>query len=195
MFAAVLDTCVLWPSLQRDFFLSLAIEGVYRPVWSERILEELEYGKTRALINEGATPDAAAAYMQWLTHQMASHFPDALAGGWEPLEGSFGLPDVNDEHVVATAVVSMAGVIVTNNLKHFPVHRLPPNIEIQEPAEFAENQVDVNVVAAMRAVSAIAGRSGLRGPGMTEDDVLNALERRYQMAAAADIIRSARSAV
>ena len=194
MFAAVLDTCALWPNLQRDFLLSLAIEGVYRPVWSERILEELEYGKTEELIRKGTKPERAGEYMQWLKHEMASHFPDALAIGWEPLEGSFGLPDLADEHVVAAAVVSMAGVIVTNNHKHFPVVSLPPSVEIQSPAEFAENQVGLNVPAATRAVSAIAGRSGLRGPVMTEDDVLEALERRYQMSAAVNLIRSARGA-
>ena len=105
------------------------------------------------------------------------------------------MPDLNDEHVVAAAVVSMAGVIVTNNRKHFPPVLLPPSVEIQSPAEFAENQVDVNVAAATRAVSAIAGRSGVQGPALSEDDVLAALDRRYQMTAAVDLIRAARGAV
>jgi hypothetical protein len=126
VFTALLDTCVLWPSLQRDFLLSLAVEGIYRPVWSSAILEELEDSETAKWITRGEEEGEAARRAHHLIEQMRGAFDDAEVEGWEGLEGTYGLPDPDDEHVVAAAVVAGAGAIVTHNVKHFPQASCPP---------------------------------------------------------------------
>lgn len=89
MFSALLDTSVLWPSLQRDFLLSLAAEGLYRPLWSTAILAELEFHEARKLVNRGDDPTEAATRSQHLVTAMSTAFDDALVENWEPLNGSF----------------------------------------------------------------------------------------------------------
>jgi hypothetical protein len=136
---ALLGTCVLWPSLQRDFLLSTAFEGRYRPVWSSRILEELEYEEARKLVKQSGLDsqagvgwvvtsphsDVAAELAARLITTMRSEFEDAEVPGWEPLVGTYGLPDPDDEHVLASAVIAGAGTLVTSNLSDSPGTRCP----------------------------------------------------------------------
>src|SRR3954454_21133497 len=85
VFTALLDTSVLWPSLQRNFLLSLAIEGLYRPAWSSAILEELEFHEAKKLVDRGTPPSDADQRARRLIEQMQTSFDDAEVAGWEPL--------------------------------------------------------------------------------------------------------------
>lgn len=181
MFAAVLDTCVLWPSLQRDFLLSLTAEGVYRPIWSDRILEELQYEEARKLEARGAGAGEARNRAAALIGQMNTAFDDSCIAGWERLDGTYGLPDRHDEHVLAVAEFAGAGAIVTLNTKDFPLDVLPSTVGIQTPREFALNTVEVSPTAAAVAVRTLAQRSGRRGRKRSSNDILDALDRIYSM--------------
>lgn len=189
MFAALLDTCVLWPSLQRDFLLSLAAEGLYRPAWSSAILDELEYEEAAKWVARGEDRVAATSRASRLVSHMRTAFADAETSGWEALDGTYGLPDTDDEHVVAAAFAAGAGVIVTHNLKDFPVDKLPRGIEALAPNQFAENTVALSPGSAWAAVEAIAERSGKHGPSLTAFAILELLESRYGMHNAVGLLR------
>jgi predicted nucleic acid-binding protein len=189
VFTALLDTCVLWPSLQRDFLLSLAVEGMYRPVWSDAILEELEFHEARKLVKRGTDPDRAAEFARLLVEQMQVAFDDALVEGREGLDMTYGLPDPDDEHVVAAAVVGGAGVIVTHNVKDFPLDRLPGHLEVLRPPEFLLNTVALDPHRGLRAVAEIAKRSGRRGPALTVPAILDLLVQRYELTDAVEVLR------
>jgi len=189
VFVALLDTCTLWPSLRRDFLLSMAVEGLYRPTWSEVILEELEYCEAKKLVDRGTTAPDAEVQARHLIDQMRTHFAGALVTGWEPLEGTFGLPDPDDEHVVAAAVLASAGAIVTDNLKDFPTTNIPTGVEVLRPAQFAFNTVAVDPGLAADAVREISRRSGRHGPALTPPQILTDLDTRYGMHDATALLR------
>jgi predicted nucleic acid-binding protein len=189
VFTALLDTCVLWPSLQRDFLLSLAVEGMYRPTWSSAILDELEHEERVKWIRRGETDSEAAGRARRLIKQMRHSFDDAEVKGWEGLEGTYDLPDPNDEHLVAAAVVANAGAIVTHNTKDLPRNRMPAGLQVLTPQEFTMNTVSLDPVRAWAAIASLVRRSGRIGPSLTEADVLARLADRYKMTAAVEILR------
>jgi predicted nucleic acid-binding protein len=124
-FTVVLDACVLVPVTAADTLLRLAEREMYRPVWSERILDEAK--RTIARLH----PELSAEQIEYRFGCMAKAFQDASVSGWESLEGSIVLPDENDRHVVACALVAGADAIVTNNVRDFPDKALAPlSIEV-----------------------------------------------------------------
>jgi len=191
VFAAVLDTCVLWPSLQRDFLLSLAVQGLYRPLWSSAILEELEFHEEHKLITRGSEPKDAANAAHRLVVTMGTAFDDAIVQGWEPLEGTYGLPDPDDEHVVAAAVMGNAGAIVTDNLRDFPTDLVPSHIQVISAKEFAADTVDVDPERALLAVEQMVQRRS--NPPISLDETLDLLVARYSFHDAAELLEATRS--
>lgn len=114
-YSAVLDACVLVPMSLCDLLLRLAEEpATYRPLWSEQILAEL----TKTLRTK---LHRTAAQVQRRRDEMISAFPDAIVS-FPPdlLKAVDCIPDKEDRHVLAAAIMAQADVIITQNLRHFP---------------------------------------------------------------------------
>jgi hypothetical protein len=114
VFTAYLDTCTLVPVVLADTMLRVAANNGFRPAWSDRIL-----GSVRRVVLE-VHGDLPPARIDKRIADMRAYFPDAMTTGWESLVDGIGLPDVNDRHVVAGAIVAGADMIVTANIRDFP---------------------------------------------------------------------------
>lgn len=114
-YSAVLDACVLVPAALRDLLLRLAEEpAMYRPFWSEQILTEM----TRTLRTKLRRTAAEAAHLR---QEMCSAFPEAMVPvPAELLRAVECIPDADDRHVLAAAIMARANTIVTQNTRHFP---------------------------------------------------------------------------
>ncbi|WP_405218594.1 PIN domain-containing protein [Agrococcus sp. Ld7] len=141
MYVAALDTCVLWPSLQRDFLLSLAVTNVFQPVWSDVVLEELERHEAIKLQRRHSVgEEEAATCAARLIGQMRIRFEGATVDAWDCVK-PVGLPDPDDEHVLGAAIVAGAEVIVTENHKDFPAALLPRSLRTESAADFIDAMV------------------------------------------------------
>lgn len=137
-FTALLDACVLVPIVLTDTLLRIAERDLYRPLWSDRIVEEA----LEATIDIHSDVDSERFRKRFET--MSTTFEDACVVDWEHLEARIELPDPEDRHVVAAAIRGRADCIVTANLRDFPVSVLAElDIEVTHPDDFLINQFDL----------------------------------------------------
>lgn len=110
---AMLDACVLYPTVMREVLLGCARQGVFEARWSERILEEW----ARAA---GKLGEAQEIWARGEIATLQAAFPKACVRYDSALERQFWLPDPADIHVLAAAVAGSCDGILTMNAKDFP---------------------------------------------------------------------------
>ncbi|MDG3042358.1 RSP_2648 family PIN domain-containing protein [Roseicyclus marinus] len=115
---AVIDACVLYPTVLREIVLGVARAGLIEPLWSDRLLEE--WARTAA--RHGGAVDEAIARGDIAA--LALSFPQAKIPADLGVEARLWLPDEGDVHVLATAVSGQAEAIITLNLRDFPAREV-----------------------------------------------------------------------
>jgi predicted nucleic acid-binding protein len=119
-YTAILDANVLYPAPMRDVLIEIAVTDLFKAKWSEDIHREWIDSLLR---NE---PHRDRAALERTRDLMNRAVRDCLVTGYEPLIQSIALPDADDRHVLAAAIVGRCDMIVTQNLKHFPEAALAP---------------------------------------------------------------------
>ena len=179
-YTALLDANVLYPATVRDLLLQLAVTDIYRARWTADIHREWI---DNLLENE---PHRDRAKLERTRDLMDSNTRDALVTGYESLIPSLHLPDPDDRHVLAAAIVGRCDVIVTTNLKDFPDAALAPfGLDAQHPDDFLCNHLNLAQGLFCRCVQKI--RSRLKNPPCTTDDYLETLTRNGLVATAAEL--------
>lgn len=170
MITAFLDANVLYPPTLRSVLLELAHADLYAARWSDDVHREW----MRSLASSRPTlPPAAIVRMRAL---MEAHIGDVSVRGYEPLIATLVLPDPEDRHVLAAAIHGKASVIVTSNLKDFPIEVLAPyEITAQHPDAFVLSLLNADAEGVAMALA--ADRADLMNPPLSVDDYLAALER------------------
>lgn len=115
---AVLDACVLYPFHLRNVLIQAAFDGLFDARWTEDIHEEWIRNLTA-----NAT-GVSRERLEATRDKMMAVLPEANVTDYQVLIPSLNLPDPDDRHVLAAAIVGQASVIVTWNVKDFPAASL-----------------------------------------------------------------------
>ncbi len=144
--------------------LSLAEAGLFRPRWSDRILDETEKAILRITKGNADTLRQREA--------IERAFPEGLVNGFEIFEDTLSLPDPDDNHVLAAAIETAAAVIVTENLGHFPASALDQHsIEARSADDSIADAIDLHPFEAISALELMRRR--FNNPALDVDALIH----------------------
>lgn len=167
-FVALFDACVFYPAQLRDLLLRVAKSDAFKARWTDRIHDEW----IGSLIRD--RPDIPAARLNRTRELMNRAVPDCLVTAYEPYIEQLTLPDPGDRHVLAAAIRCQAGVIVTLNLRDFPVDVVERyGISVQHPDEFLAHLFDLAPAVVCSAVREM--RASLEHPPKSVRELLDDL--------------------
>ena len=165
----VLDANLLYPFQLRNLLVQFGVDGVIAPRWTARIHEEW----IGNLVTAGRAPLDRLSRTRDL---MDRALPNADVQGWEQHMNGLVLPDPDDCHVLAAALAAVAAIILTMNLRDFPVSVLTAHgVQAVHPDSFLceLHDADPELVRA----SAEAAHANLSRSTPSFADYLDALER------------------
>lgn len=106
------DANILFGVQERDLLMRLAVAELFEARWTKDIEREWI---TNLLEKK---PHLNAKSIQSAQNAMRKALPQSLVSGYDQIIASLTLPDPNDRHVLAAAIVAKAKIIVTKD-KHF----------------------------------------------------------------------------
>lgn len=177
-FTAVIDACVLADVAKRDLILSLAEAGLFRPRWSDRILQETHGAIANILSNDPTANERAERAISAIRRA----FPESEDEEYKKIESTLScLPDPDDHHVLAVAITCKASVIVTDNIADFPKTVLSPyGLETKSGDDFIADSIDLDYPKSVAAINKMRGR--LSRPSLTAEDLIEAWRKRGMLA-------------
>jgi predicted nucleic acid-binding protein len=167
---ALLDASVLYPAPLRDLLMNLALLDVFQARWSNQIHDEW----TRNVLKN--RPDLQPSQIERTRTLMNLHIRDCLVSNFEHLIPALQLPDLDDRHVLATAIHSQSKLIVTANLKHFPIRSLEVfDLRATAPDDFVLQLFRTNQSGVLAALS--EQRANLKKPTISAAKLIETLEQ------------------
>ena len=150
--------------------MQLASSDLYRAHWTSDIHDEW----IRNLLKN--RDDLTIVQLTRTRELMDAGVPDCLVEDYHNLIPTLELPDPDDRHVLAAAIVAKANFIVTCNLQDFPDKNLAKyNIKAQHPDKFIAHLIDLKPSKVCTAVALI--RKRLKNPPRSALEYIDKIEQ------------------